>query len=92
MPATHQLFIPALFAEDLESEGVSATTAAMKATERKKDVRRIEAALESLGVPFKHERVGTSASLTEAEVEQLYALLPRHLPSRANLDIQPVEG
>lgn len=91
MAQTHTLFVPALFAEDLEAEGVSPTTAAMKATERKKDVRRVEAALESLGIPFKHERVGTSATLTAAEVEQLLALLPTHLPSRAALDIHEAE-
>lgn len=86
---THILFVPTLFAEDLEAEGVSASTAAMKANERKKDIRRVEGALEGLGVKFKHERVGTSAKLTEDEVTQLLALLPSALPSRAQLDIHP---
>jgi hypothetical protein len=83
----HSLFVPNLFPEELEADGVSPTTAAMKATERKKDVRRVEAALESLGVPFKHEKVGTSAKLTEAERQQLLAILPNHLPARCELDI-----
>jgi len=83
----HSLFVPNLFAEDLEAEGVSPTTAAMKVTERKKDVRRVEAALESLGVPFKHEKVGTSARLTDAEKQQLLAILPNHLPARCELDL-----
>lgn len=87
----HALFIPHLFAEDLEAAGTSPTTAAMKVTERKKDVRRVEAALESLGIPFKHEKVGTSARLTENEVTQLQAILPNHLPSRSDLDIHPDE-
>jgi hypothetical protein len=91
MPTTHALFIPALFAEDLEAEGLPATTAAMKVNERKKDIRRVEGALESLGVPFKHEKVGTSAKLTEAEVDSLNALLTEHLKSRSDLDIYPVE-
>jgi hypothetical protein len=86
----YNLYVPNLFPEELEAEGTSPTTAAMKVTERKKDVRRVEAALESLGVPFKHVKVGTSAKLTEAEKEQLYAILPAHLPSRSQLDISPI--
>lgn len=86
--ATHTLFVPNLFLEDLEAEGMASSTAGMKVNERKKDVRRVEAALESLGIPFKHERVGTSAKLTDAEVEQLMAILPNHLPARSDLDIQ----
>jgi hypothetical protein len=92
MSSSHALFVPNLFADDLEADGTAATTAAMKVTERKKDVRRIEAALESLGVPFKHEKVGTSATLTSAEVAQLQAILPNHLPARCELDIHPLEG
>lgn len=88
----HNLYVPNLFAADLEADGVSPTTAAMKQTERKKDVRRIEAALESLGVPFKHDKVGTSAKLTDAEKQQLLAILPSHLPSRCDLDISEVQG
>lgn len=88
----HTLFVPNLFPDDLEAEGNTPGTAAMKVTERKKDVRRVEAALESLGVPFKHEKVGTSARLTEAEVQQLLAILPGHLPARAQLDIQPLNS
>jgi hypothetical protein len=83
----HALFVPNLFVEELEADGVPPTTAAMKVTERKKDVRRVEAALESLGVPFKHEKVGTSAKLTPDEREQLLAILPNHLPARCELDI-----
>lgn len=83
----HSLFVPNLFPEELEADGVAPTTAAMKVTERKKDVRRVEAALESLGVPFKHEKVGTSARLTEAERQQLLAILPNHLPARCELDL-----
>ena len=83
----HSLYVPNLFAEDLEAEGVTPTTAAMKVTERKKDVRRVEAALESLGVPFKHEKVGISATLTDAEKQQLMAILPNHLPARCELDL-----
>jgi hypothetical protein len=48
MSTTFALFVPALFAEELEAEGIKPTTAAMKANERKKDIRRIEGALESL--------------------------------------------
>lgn len=88
----HALFVPHLFAEDLEADGLTPTTAAMKVTERKKDVRRVEAALESLGVPFKHEKVGTSARLTPNEVEQLRALLSTHLYARAQVDIHPLES
>jgi len=88
---SYSLYVPNLFAPDLEAEGATPSTAAMKVTERKKDIRRIEAALESLGVPFKHHKVGTSAKLTEAEKEQLLALLPAACPSRADLDIQPLE-
>ena len=51
MAITHALYVPALFAEDLEAEGLPPSTASMKANERKKDIRRIEGALESLGVP-----------------------------------------
>jgi hypothetical protein len=43
-----------------------------------------------LGVPFKHEKVGTSAKLTEAERQQLMAILPNHLPARCELDIHEV--
>ena len=86
------LFVPTLVAEDLEAEGIRPTTAAMKVNERKKDIRRVEGALEGLGVPFKHERQGTSATLTQADRDALMALLPSHLPGRAELDIQPVEG
>lgn len=85
--ASHTLFVPNLYPEDLEAEGMSESTASMKVNERKKDVRRIEAALESLGIPFKHQRVGTTAKLTAHEVEQLMAILPNHLPSRSGLDI-----
>lgn len=91
MPTIHNLFVPALFAQDLEAEGVSPSTAQMKVNERKKDIRRVEGALESLGVPFKHEKVGTSAKLTDAEVESLNALLSEHLKSRSDLDIYPLE-
>ena len=91
MPNTHALFIPALFVEDLEAEGVSPSTAQMKVNERKKDIRRVEGALESLGVPFKHQKVGTSAQLTEAEAQSLEALLTEHLKSRSDLDIYPIE-
>lgn len=91
MSTTFALFVPALFAEELEAEGIKPTTAAMKANERKKDIRRIEGALESLGVPFKHEKVGTSAKLSESEVESLNALLAEHLKARSDLDIYPVE-
>lgn len=87
---THSLFIPALFAEDLESDGLPPSTAAMKANERKKDIRRVEGALESLGVPFKHEKVGTSAKLTARELESLDALLTEHLKSRCDMDIVPL--
>ena len=87
---SHALFVPMLFAEDLEADGVPPKTALMKAHERKKDVRRIEGALESLGVPFKHDKVGTSATLTQAEVDQLLAILPQSLPSRCDLDIHPL--
>ena len=91
MPAeTQSLVIPALFAEDLESEGMPASTASMKANERKKDIRRVEGALESLGVPFKHEKVGTSAKLTARELESLHALLGEHLKARCDLDISPL--
>lgn len=89
-PGMHALFVPNLFVEDLEADGVSATTATMKVHERKKDVRRVEGALESLGVPFKHEKVGTTATLTQAEVDALRVLLPAALPSRADLDIHPI--
>lgn len=88
---SHSLFVPRLFREDLEAEGIAPSTAAMKENERKKDVRRIEAALESLGIPFKHEKVGTSARLTAPEAEQLIAILPTHLPARCELDIHPVD-
>lgn len=90
MSITHALYVPALFAEDLEAEGLSPTTASMKANERKKDIRRIEGALESLGVPFKHDKVGTSAQLTERDVESLNALLAEHLKARSDLDIYPI--
>ena len=86
----HALFVPHLFAEELEADGIPPVTAAMKVTERKKDVRRVEGALESLGVPFKHEKVGTSAQLTEAERQQLMALLSEHLVARSDLDIHPL--
>ncbi|HEY9723952.1 MAG TPA: hypothetical protein V6D47_18265 [Oscillatoriaceae cyanobacterium] len=89
--ATQHLFVPNLYADDLEAEGTPPSTAAMKVNERKKDIRRVEAALEGLGVPFKHERVGTSATLTEDEAQQLLALLPRSLPSRCDLELQAVE-
>lgn len=88
---TQQLFVPNLYAADLEAEGVAPSTAAMKVNERKKDIRRVEAALEGLGVPFKHERVGTSATLTADEAEQLLALLPRALPSRCELELRGLE-
>ncbi|MEB3195919.1 MAG: hypothetical protein VKP62_01835 [Candidatus Sericytochromatia bacterium] len=84
------LFVPQLFLEDLEAEGNSPQTARMKLNERKKDVRRIEGALEGLGVPFKHEKVGTSATLTDAEAESLRALLPPALPSRCGLELNPL--
>ena len=87
--ANHTLFVPNLFLEELEADGMAPSTAGMKVNERKKDVRRVEAALESLGIPFKHERVGTTATLTEDEVEQLMAILPNHLPARSDLDIHP---
>jgi hypothetical protein len=83
----YQLFVPQRFADDLEAEGVSPVTAGMKVQERKKDVRRIEAALESLGIPFRHQREGTTARLTEAERASLLALLPQALPGRAELDL-----
>ncbi|MEB3328763.1 MAG: hypothetical protein VKQ33_05985 [Candidatus Sericytochromatia bacterium] len=86
----HALFVPALFLEDLEAEGVPPGTARMKVNERKKDVRRVEGALEALGVPFKHEKVGTSATLTAAEVASLRALLPPALPARCELDLHPL--
>lgn len=81
------LFVPSLIEKDLVAEGTKPEVAAKKAYERKKDLRRVEAALESLGVPFKHEKVGTSATMTELEATQLLALLPNHLPSRAGLEI-----
>lgn len=81
------LFVPALHEKDLVEAGVKPEVAAKKAYERKKDLRRVEAALEGLGVPFKHQRVGTSATLTELEATQLLALLPQHLPSRAGLEL-----
>lgn len=90
MATTHALFVPALFAEDLEADGLPPTTAAMKANERKKDIRRVEGALESLGIPYKHHKVGTSATLTDADLEALNALLADHLKARADLDITPV--
>lgn len=90
--ATHALFVPNLFLEDLEAEGLPPETAKMKVHERKKDVRRIEGALEALGVPFKHEKVGTSATLSGADVESLRALLPPALPARCALDLHPIEG
>jgi hypothetical protein len=83
----YQLFVPQRFAEDLEAQGIAPVTAAMKAQERKKDVRRIEAALESLGIPFRHQREGTTARLTEADRASLLALLSAALPARAELDI-----
>jgi hypothetical protein len=88
--SNHALFVPTLFLEDLEAEGVSPETARMKVNERKKDVRRVEGALEALGVPFKHEKVGTSATLTAAEVDSLRALLPPALPARCELDLHPI--
>ena len=87
---TYQLFVPTLEPEELEAEGTPSETAAMKAQERKKDIRRVEGALESLGVPFKHERVGTSATLTEDERTQLLALLSDALPARCDLEIHAV--
>lgn len=90
MSLQYALFVPALFLEDLLAEGQPEKTATMKVHERKKDVRRIEGALESLGVPFKHDKVGTSAQLTEAEVAQLRAILPPALPARCDLDIHPL--
>lgn len=89
---SHVLFVPALFQEDLEADGVPPKTAEMKVHERKKDIRRIEGALESLGVPFKHGKVGTDATLTADEVTQLLALLPPALPGRCDLDIHEAEG
>jgi hypothetical protein len=86
----HALFLPKLFLEDLLADGVPEKTATMKVHERKKDIRRVEGALEGLGVPFKHEKVGTSAKLTEAERQALLALLPPSLPSRMDLDISPL--
>jgi hypothetical protein len=91
MSTTFALFVPALFAEELEAEGIKPTTAAMKANERKKDIRRIEGALESLGIPYKHEKVGTSAKLSPSDVDSLNALLGEHLKARCDLDIHPVE-
>ncbi|MEB3220651.1 MAG: hypothetical protein VKS61_01095 [Candidatus Sericytochromatia bacterium] len=88
--STHALFVPHLFLDDLEADGLSPETAKMKVHERKKDVRRIEGALEALGVPFKHEKVGTSATLTAAEVEALRAILPPALPGRCDLDLHPI--
>ena len=88
---SHQLFVPKLFLEDLEADGIAPKTAEMKVHERKKDIRRVEGALEGLGVPFKHDKVGTSASLTQDEVTQLLALLPPALPSRADLDIHALQ-
>jgi hypothetical protein len=87
----HSLFVPRLFQEDLEADGIAPKTAEMKAHERKKDIRRIEGALEGLGVPFKHDKFGTSATLTKAEVEQLLALIPPALPARCDLDIHALE-
>lgn len=81
------LFVPALHEKDLLAEGVKPEVAAKRAYERKKDLRRVEAALEGLGVPFKHQKVGTSAVLTELEATQLLALLPQHLPARTGLEI-----
>ena len=92
MAITHALYVPALFAEDLEAEGLPPSTASMKANERKKDIRRIEGALESLGVPYKHEKFGTSAELTERDVASLEALLSEHLKARCDLDIHPIGG
>jgi len=87
-----ELFVPQLFAADLEADGHTPETARMKVNERKKDVRRVEGSLEALGVPFVHEKVGTSASLTTAESEALLALLPPALPSRAALELSPAAG
>lgn len=87
MTVQHSLFVPTLFLEDLLAEGVPEKTATMKVHERKKDVRRIEGALESLGVPFKHDKFGVSATLTEAEVQALHAIIPPSLPARCDLDI-----
>ncbi len=87
MTVQHSLFVPVLFLEDLLGEGVPEKTATMKVHERKKDVRRIEGALESLGVPFKHDKFGTSATLTEAERQSLIAIIPPSLPARCDLDI-----
>lgn len=90
MSTQHQLFVPTLILEDLLADGVPEKTATMKVHERKKDVRRIEGALESLGVPFKHDKYGCSATLTDAEVAQLQAILPPALPARCDLEIQPL--
>jgi hypothetical protein len=92
MKNSHSLYIATLFTEALESEGIPPTTAAMKAQERKKDIGRVEGALEALGIPFKHHKVGTSAQLSEAEVKALLALLPSALPSRAQLDLHAAES
>lgn len=85
-----ELFVPQLFVEDLEATGHTPETARMKANERKKDVRRVEGALEGLGVPFVHQKVGTSARLTESESTSLLALLPPALPARSGLELRPL--
>lgn len=84
-----ELFVPQLFVDDLEAEGQTPETARMKVNERKKDVRRVEGSLEALGVPFVHQKVGTSAKLTSSESESLLALLPPALPARAGLELHP---
>lgn len=88
MPFT--LFIPTLFEADLIAAGVSPSTAEMKVHERKRDIRRVEGALEGLGIKFKHEKVGTTATLSTADTDALRALLPSSLPVRAALDIQEI--
>lgn len=89
---SHTLYVPRLFQEDLEATGTAPKTAEMKTHERKKDIRRVEGALEGLGVPFKHDKFGVSASLTADEVQQLLALLPPALPARCDLDIKALEA
>lgn len=85
----HALFVPRRFAEDLEADGMPPGKVTTLVNERKRDIGRVEGALEQLGIPFKHEKVGTSATLSAAEVEQLLALLPPSLPARCELDIHP---